>query len=302
MPRSAHLLLVVLSLAGLTACSKKQEETPPPAATPQAETPADVQAPAETAANDTAMPPPREFDFSGKSSVSNTGPASPAAAVKPGEPEAAPSGEIEVRMPVMIEYYPPFYPIGDRMRGTEGRLLVGLFVTETGAVEAPEIISSTMPAYAEEVLKAAAAWRFTPALHEGKPIRFPVRIPVSFVSEFGSAGMPPGSPLENLVLSGDTYYVVGADGKYSLANIDVTPLTRVQPVFAVPEGVKELRVTLKFRVDEHGRVVNPEVTESSNAGFDQAALKAIGFWQFLPKLKDGKPVPAAAKLPLRISR
>ena len=295
MPRSALFSLVALTALAFTACSKKQEQTPPPAA--QAATPA-----AETAATDTTVPPPREFDFSGKSS--NTGPASPEASVKPGEPEAAPasSDTIEVQMPVMVEYYPPFYPIADRMRGTEGRLLIGLFVTETGAVEKPMIISSTMPAYADEVLKAAASWRFIPALHEGKPIRFPVRIPVNFVSEFGSGGMPPGSPLENLMLSGDTFYQVGEDGKFTPANVDVTPLTRVEPVFTVPEGADELRLELKFRVDEQGRVVNPEVAESSHSGFDQAALKAIQFWQFLPKLKNGKPVAAAARLPFRIAR
>ena len=206
-------------------------------------------------------------------------------------------------MPVMVEYYPPFYPIADRMKGAEGKLLVGLVVTETGTVESPTILSSTMPAYAPEVLKAAESWRFIPAVSEGRPIRYAVNIPVSFVSEYGSGGMPPGSPLRNLLVSGDTYYFVGKEGRYSPANLDVTPLTRVEPVHsAFPEGVTELRVTLKFRVDEQGRVQNPEVVESSGTAFDQAAMKAIRFWQFLPKLKDGKPVAASAKLPFRISR
>jgi protein TonB len=287
MPRSAISILVVLSLLGLAACSKKQEPTPPPATD-------------TTASADTSVPPPREFDFSGKST--NTGPTSPASSVKPGQPEATPPGMVEVQMPVMVEYYPPFYPIADRMKGAEGRLLVGVVVTETGAVEAAEVISSTMPAYAAEVIKATAQWRFIPAMAEGKPVRFAVKIPVNFISEFGSGGMPPGSPLENLVLSGDTYYRIGADGKYTLANLDVTPLTRVDPVFAMPENVKEARVTLKFRVDEQGRVHDPEITESSKTGFDEAALKAIRYWQFLPKIKNGKPVSASAKLPLRVSR
>ncbi len=291
MPRSAFPLLAVSILLGLTACSKKQEPTSAPSETT---TPA-----AETAGAD-STPPSREFDFSGKST--NTGPASPTSSVQTGVPQAEPSDTITVQMPVMIEYYPPFYPIEERMRGAEGRLLVGLFVTETGEVESPTIISSTMPAFADDVLKAAASWRFMPALHEGKPIRVPVRIPISYVSEFGTGGMRPGSPLEDLVLSGDTYYVVGPDGKYTLANRDAVPLTRAEPIFEVPEGVNELRLVLKFRIDEHGRVLNPEVVESSNSGFDQAAVKAVRFWQFLPKLKNGKPVAASAQLPFRMSR
>lgn len=287
MPRSAISTLVVLSLLGLAACSKKQEPTPPPAAD-------------TTASADTSVPPPREFDFSGKST--NTGPSSPESSVKPGQPEAPPPGMVEVQMPVMVEYYPAFYPISDRMKGAEGRLLVGVVVTETGAVESAEVLSSTMPAYGDEVKKAAAQWRFIPAMAEGKPVRFAVKIPVNFISEFGSGGMPPGSPLENLVMSGDTFYQIGADGKYTLANLDVTPLTRVDPVFPLPESLKEARVTLKFRVDEQGRVHDPEITDSSKTGFDEAALKAIRYWQFLPKIKNGKPVSASAKLPLKVSR
>lgn len=288
MPRSAYSVLVVFSILGLAACSKKQEPTPTAAPPPEP--------PATTTE---AIPPPREFDFSGKSS--NTGPSSPDASVKPGQPEPAPQS-MQVQMPVLVEYYPPFYPFSDRMKGTEGRLQVGLFVTETGTVEGATIISSSMPAYRDDVLKAAASWRFIPAVHEGKPIRFPVQIPVSFVSEFGSGGMPPGSPLERLMLSGDTYYMIQSDGKYVPANLEVTPLTRVEPAFVVPEGVDELRVALRFHVDEQGRVVNPEIAESSKSEFDQAALKAIQFWQFIPKLKNGKPVKALAQLPLKISR
>lgn len=296
MPRSAISTLVVLSFLGLAACSKKQEPTPPPAAPA-----ADAAVSTDTiASTDTSIPPPREFDFSGKSS--NTGPTSPATPVKPGQPEAAPASTVEVQMPMMVEYYPPFYPFGDRMKGREGRLIVGLIVTETGTVESPVIFSSTIPEYAAEVLKAAAQWRFIPAMSGGKAIRFPVRIPVNFTSEFGTGDIPSGSPTGNLRLSGDTYYVVGADGRFTPANLDVAPITRVEPVFKLPEGVKEARVTLKFRVDEQGRVHDPEIVESSETEFDQAALKVIRFWQFVPKIKNGKPVPGSAKLPLRVSR
>jgi TonB family protein len=287
MPRLVISTLVVLSLLGSAACSKKQEPASPPTV-------------ATTAPADADVPPPREFDFSGKSS--NTGPASPASSVKTGQPQSTPPGTADVEMPVMVEFYPPFYPIIDRMKGSEGRVLLGLIVGETGAVESAEVISSTVPAYASEVMKVATQWRFIPAMSGGKAVRFPVKIPVSFISEFGSAGMPPGSPLETLAMSGDTFYQIGKDGRYTPATLDATPLTRVEPVYSLPEGTKEIRVVLKFRVDEQGRVIDPQVTESSESAFDQAALKAIRYWQFLPKLKNGKPVSSMAKLPLKISR
>lgn len=293
MPRSAISALCLVSLIGLAACSKKQEPAPSPAVDATASS-------GTTASTDAGVPPPREFDFSGKSS--NTGPGRPDSSVKTGQPQAAPSGQAQVEMPVMVEFYPPFYPIADRMRGTEGRLLVGLVVGESGAVEAAEVLSSTMPAYAGEVIKVAAQWRFIPAMSGGKPVRTKVQIPVNFISEFGSAGMPPGSPLESIVMSGDTFYQIGKDGKFTPANLDATPLTRVEPVYSLPEGIKEARVVLKFRVDEQGRVVDPEVNESSKTALDEAALKAIRHWQFLPKLKNGKPASSSAKLPLKITR
>jgi TonB family protein len=114
--------------------------------------------------------------------------------------------------------------------------------------------------------------------------------------------MPAGSPLENLVLVDGTYYAVAEDGKYAPANLNVTPLTRVVPTYTVPAELKELRVVLQFKVSEEGRVLDPIVDVSSNTDFDQAALKAIRHWQFLPKLKNGKPVVATAKLPLSVSK
>ncbi len=293
MPRLAILSLVVLSSFGLAACSKKQEPTPP--TTPAAGEPAGGQATADADAAGGA----REFDFSGRSS--NTGPSNATPAVESGQ-AAAPSETVEVQMPVLVEFYPPFYPLSDRMKGAEGRIAISLVVTETGAVETPGILASTAPSYNEEALKAAASWRFIPAVHEGKSIRFPVTIPLNFVSEFGTGGMPPGSPLENLAIVDGSYFVVSPDGKHTLANLDVTPLTRVQPVYRVPEDVKELRVVLRFKVNEEGRVLNPTVVESSKTDFDQAALKAISYWQFLPKIKNGKAMVGTAQLPLRISK
>lgn len=292
MPRPAKLSLVVLSCIGLAACSKKQEPTPPAPATP----------PAETAAvtPDAPAPSPREFDFSGKSS--GVAPLTPPTAVKTGEPQASPNETVQVQLPVLVEYFPPPYPFSDRMKGNEGRVLVSLIVTEAGAVQSPAIVTSTVPAYAEGVLKAAENWRFIPAIAEGKPVGFRVNIPVSFVSEFGSGGMPTGSPLENLVLSGDSYYTVSPDGKFTLANLDVTLLTRADLKYVLPEGVNEVRATVKFKVDTEGRVTEPEIVDSSKTDFDQVALKSIRYWQFLPRLKNGKPTVAPAKLPLKVSR
>ncbi len=71
---------------------------------------------------------------------------------------------------------------------------------------------------------------------------------------------------------------------------DLEPKRRGVPEYprtASGEGWVELR----FTVDEAGQVVDATVFESSNATFEDAAVKAIYRWSFKPPLYKGKPIP-----------
>jgi len=199
----------------------------------------------------------------------------------------------------IVEFYPPFYPLPLRMEGIEGRIDLLLTIGIDGKVMAVDVITATAPQFREYAVEAAKEWTFIPAKVDGQPVPVRVTFPVPFISEFGSGQLFPNSPLARLIYLDGTYYWIGDDGKRSRANLNVTPILRLSPAYAPPEDqTGPLRVELSFTVNEVGRVVNPSVVESSNTAFDQAALRAIRYWQFIPRIKNGRPVASRVRLPM----
>lgn len=201
----------------------------------------------------------------------------------------------------MVEFYPPFYPLPLRMEGIEGRIDLRLSIGADGRVSNVEVAGATAPQFREYAVEAAKDWVFIPAKINGNPVAVRVTFPVPFISEFGSGDLYPTSPLSRLIYLDGTYYWIGDDGKRSRANLPLTPLLRISPDYSRPEGeTGPLRVELRFTVNEVGRVVNPSVAESSGTEFDQVALQAIRYWQFIPHIDNGRPVAKPVKLPFVI--
>lgn len=79
------------------------------------------------------------------------------------------------------------------------------------------------------------------------------------------------------------------------------PVSQVAPAYppelrkAKVEGV----VTLLFVLDEKGRVESPRVENATRPEFEKPALEAIRKWRFTPGLKDGQPVRAYIRIPMR---
>jgi protein TonB len=77
---------------------------------------------------------------------------------------------------------PPRYPSAARQAGVEGTVLVKLLVSERGEVESAEVARSSGSAQLDAAaLAALRRWRFTPALDQGRPVQWEVRVPVRFV-------------------------------------------------------------------------------------------------------------------------
>lgn len=90
----------------------------------------------------------------------------------------------------------------------------------------------------------------------------------------------------------------GADGVYSLKEVDNVPksLKSVRPVY--PEYAKNMRiegfVQVRFVLNDKGKVVNPTVVKAEPVDiFENAALNAVNQWKFKPATKDGKDVHVA---------
>ena len=76
---------------------------------------------------------------------------------------------------------------------------------------------------------------------------------------------------------------------------EVEPVYRRDPVVPMDAMTKRLKgkVTVSFTVDEHGFVVDPEVSESTQPTFNDAALAMVKGFRYAPRFIDGNPVATA---------
>ena len=294
------LVLTVAGCAVVSGCSKKQQSTPAPSAPSASTSPGAADQPV---APEAQPPVPEEESPAIRLNIPDST-AAPAPTPAPTPQQSAPAGatqpgKVGVQPAEMVVFFPPFYPLSKRMEGIEGRIDLKLAISETGEVTNVEVQAATAPQFRDYAVAAAKDWKFVPARVDGKPTAVNAPFPVPFISEFGSGQMSPHSPLAPLSYVDGTYYTIGPDGRMTPANVEVTPLVRVTPAFSGPEGeMMPLRVVLNFTVTEEGQVKNPEVVESSGSAFDQAALTAVKYWQFLPQIRNGKARASNVKLPI----
>jgi len=265
------------------ACSKKADQSA--AAEPSASAAVPAPAPA------TATPPPVEeepvsFQLSGKPAPANANtPASPQA------PDVEPAR--------WLVQAPPFYPLSLRIQGIEGRVDVRVLINSQGLVDRAEVITSTEPRFNDHAVAALRASRFVPQRENGVAVPLVTDIPVPFVSEFGSASMPRNSPLALLAYNDGTFYMKGADGRLVPAEIEKpVRFAFLQPL--LPATAKEgdsFKATIKVTVSEEGQPLNPIASNATSPEFAKALEAVMPFWQFLPKMKNGKPVKTTVEFP-----
>lgn len=207
--------------------------------------------------------------------------------------------EVMVQSPQPLVYFTPFYPLSKRMEGIEGQVTLQFIIDRLGRVVNPTVGASTVPEFNEYAVAAARDWRFLPALAEGKPIALEFSYPVNFVSEKGSLGAAPGSIFSRLDLIFDTYYLDGPDG-YKKADLEVTPIHRQVPARPRDEDDNPItgKVLIAFTVSTEGQVKDAKVLESTATELEMPALTAIGYWQFIPRIRDGLAEETRVQQPL----
>ncbi len=90
------------------------------------------------------------------------------------------------------------------------------------------------------------------------------------------------------------------DALFSLSDLDQPPrvIHQTQPVLTAAIRKKAPgTVWIAFVVNDRGRAEAPKVMSSSDAVFDQAALKAVMQWKFEPGKRKGKPVRFRMRVP-----
>jgi protein TonB len=65
-------------------------------------------------------------------------------------------------------------------RKTPGKVVIIFIVDERGSVERPMVQSSSDPVFERPALAAVKQWKFDPGKRNGKPVRFRMRLPMTF--------------------------------------------------------------------------------------------------------------------------
>jgi protein TonB len=91
-------------------------------------------------------------------------------------------GDIQIaREMTPLVRIPPEYPQRAAARGVEGFVVLRFIITETGAVEAPEVMHAEPPGYFESAARRAVArWKYQPQIRDGKPTRVVAMARISF--------------------------------------------------------------------------------------------------------------------------
>ena len=78
----------------------------------------------------------------------------------------------------------PKYPEAARTAGIEGKVILKIAISETGAVIDVKALKGD-PILVEAAIASVRTWRFTPAMLDGKPIAVYRIVPVTFTSSVG---------------------------------------------------------------------------------------------------------------------
>jgi len=98
----------------------------------------------------------------------------------------------------------------------------------------------------------------------------------------------------------------GAEEIFALPDLDQKPraLFQAAPLYPFEMRRKNVEGTVYvlFVVDQEGRVVNPTVEKSTHRAFEKPAIDAVRQWKFEPAVRNGEPVQARLRVPIRFAR
>lgn len=183
--------------------------------------------------------------------------------------------------PVLTNDVEPVYPDKARKAGEVGNVFLRFVVDVDGTTSHIKVMKGKA-IFHEAAIIAISQFRFSPAVHEGKPI--PVWM--THVIRFGRPkpkAMPPADPSN-------------ADGEkvFDISSVDVKPIVihsvpPVYPEWARFTGGEKGIVNLKFKVNVDGSVTDVRVLNGRSV-FVKSAVDAISQFRFQSGEREGKPV------------
>ena len=95
-------------------------------------------------------------------------------------PDDCPKNVDGASHPVLIRKTEPAYTYEAQSKHIEGTVTLGLCINAAGKAEKIQVLKSLGYGLDQEAIKALSLWRFKPAMKDGKPIKMPATIDMSF--------------------------------------------------------------------------------------------------------------------------
>jgi TonB family protein len=182
------------------------------------------------------------------------------------------------------------YPREAREMNLQGRVLIKLQVSESGDVEAVELVSGPT-AFVHAAREAAKQWKFKPIIKNGRPIKFSTTIPFEFrlngqVPDWGTRAPETThrpTPAGQGVIQGKL-------------------IQRVPPAYPARAKFLHLRgpVLLDATVGKDGTIQFLHVIQGHPV-LAQAAMDAVRQWRYTPYTLDGEPIDVNMQILLNFS-
>lgn len=200
-----------------------------------------------------------------------------------------------------------------RLGVREGRACVAFSVNTAGQVDDCLAVAYTHREFAEATIAVVRRWTFEPARFRGEPVAAAADVIVNFELQGPVVvSLTSAEVLANWV----SWMHRNNEGYFprTLRELDAIPAPIAAPSPEYSERLAQRgvhgNVTVKFYIDETGRVRLPAVDSADNWELSGLAISALNRWKFEPPLCKGVPVlvkasqvfrfrptPAAGKAP-----
>ena len=207
----------------------------------------------------------------------------PSQSVESTKPPTPAPGDSTSLQPIKIQKAD--YPLDAARQQLQGEVIVKLLVSDTGDVEAVEVVSGD-PILARAAVAAARKWKFKPFIKGGKPVKASTTIPFDFAfTEKVTDKTPPADPttIDN---QGNSQPVHISQGVATGLLIH-----KVEPVYPMLARVNHVQgtVVLNAIIGKDGRIA--QLTPVSGPPeLISPAVGAVQQWRYKPYLLNGEPV------------
>jgi TonB family protein len=196
----------------------------------------------------------------------------------------------------LTKYVEPMFPDMARMEGVpEGHVALAISQTPEGIPADILVLQATDARFGVAAAEAAREWRFEPsndpARLASRTVRIGFRLSGVVVYPFGKRNL---DILRLTLTEKEMREPVRVPRVQSLSQ---APKPLAQPMPAYPVALKpraiDGKASVRFYVDEEGRVRMPEVIEATTPEFADAALQAVAQWRYERPLDRGRAIVAS---------